>query len=107
MRAMLLTLGVMLFFNVAQGAGDPVAGEKKAAPCASCHGPEGNSAAPNFPTLAGQHEDYLMQAMEDYKSGARENPVMAGMAAPLSEQDIEDLAAYYSQQEGLITPEID
>ncbi|MGH8503347.1 MAG: c-type cytochrome [Gammaproteobacteria bacterium] len=107
MKAMLLTLGVMLSLNVAQAAGDPAAGEKKAAPCAACHGPDGNSPAPNFPKLAGQHEDYLLRALEDYKSGARKNPVMAGMVAPLSEQDMEDLAAFYAQQKGLITPEVD
>jgi cytochrome c553 len=103
-NAILITLGMMLALN-ATAAGDPKAGKEKSAPCASCHGPTGHSAAPNFPILAGQYEDYLVQALQDYKSGARENPVMQGMAAPLSEQDMEDLAAYFSAQPGLITPD--
>lgn len=104
MKTMLFTLGVMLSLGAAQ-AGDPVAGEKKAQPCASCHGPDGNSAAPNFPILAGQHEDYLVHTLEEYKSGTRTNPIMKGMAAPLSAQDMEDLAAYFSEQQGLVAPE--
>ncbi|MBA2491311.1 MAG: c-type cytochrome [Gammaproteobacteria bacterium] len=107
MKAMLLTLSVTLFFNIAQAESNPAAGEKLAQQCASCHGPDGNSTSPTYPKLAGQHEDYLAQALHDYKSGARENPVMAGMAGPLSEQDIEDLAAYFSQQQGLSQPELD
>ncbi len=107
MKAVLFTFGIMLVLNVAQAAGDPAVGEKKSKPCASCHGPEGRSMAPNFPTLAGQYEDYIVQALQDYRSGARENPIMQGMAAPLSEQDMEDLAAYYSQQKGLVTPALE
>ncbi|MBA2410499.1 MAG: cytochrome c [Gammaproteobacteria bacterium] len=107
MKAMLLALSVTLFFNVAHAEGDPAAGKKTAQQCASCHGPDGNSTSPTYPKLAGQHEDYLTQALHDYKSGARENSTMAGMAGPLSEQDIEDLAAYFSQQQGLSQPEID
>jgi cytochrome c553 len=100
----LLTLGLLSAVHAAQ-AGDPVAGEKLSKPCASCHGPDGNSLAPNFPKLAGQHEDYLVQALQDYKSGARQNPIMKGLVSGLTEQDIEDLAAYFSQQKGLVSPE--
>jgi cytochrome c553 len=103
-KAMLLILGIAFSVN-AQAEGDPAAGKEKAKPCASCHGADGNSMAPNFPKLAGQYEDYLIHTLHAYKSGARQNPIMQGMAAPLSEQDIEDLAAYYSQQKGLVTLE--
>lgn len=82
-------------------AGNPLAGEKKSKPCEACHGPAGNSASPDFPRLAGQHYDYLVKSLGDYKSGARKNPIMAPQAANLSKRDMEDLAAYYAQQRGL------
>jgi cytochrome c553 len=78
--------------------GDVAAGKKKAAACAACHGPEGNGPDPNFPRLAGQHEDYLYKALRDYKSGERKNAIMNGMAAPLSNSDMLDLAAYFASQ---------
>jgi len=66
--------------------------------CQTCHGVDGNSKAPDFPRLAGQHPDYLAKALRDYKSGARKNPIMAGFAATLSNADIDNLAAYYASQ---------
>jgi cytochrome c553 len=84
-------------------AGDADAGKKKSQTCAACHGPDGNSSAPDFPKIAGQHEDYLLKALKDYKSGARKNPIMASLVANLTQRDIEDLAAFYSQQQGLVT----
>lgn len=79
--------------------------QEKAAPCAACHGPSGVSTSPMYPTLAGQYADYLEVALKAYKTGARKNPVMAGMAAPLSDQDIRQLAAYFAAQKGpLYTP---
>jgi cytochrome c553 len=83
-------------------AGDPAAGQKKSQPCVACHGPDGNSPSPEFPKIAGQHYDYLVKALNDYKSGARKNPIMAPQAANLTSRDIEDLAAYYSRQRGLV-----
>jgi cytochrome c553 len=83
-------------------AGDADAGKAKSAVCAACHGADGNSAAPDFPRLAGQHYDYLVKAITDYKTGARKDPIMAPMSAHLGKQDIEDLAKYYSAQEGLV-----
>ena len=83
-------------------AGDPEAGQRKSQTCVACHGPDGNSPAPDFPKIAGQHYDYILKALKDYKSGARKNPIMAPMAAPLTTRDIEDLAAYYSMQKGLV-----
>lgn len=81
--------------------GDAAAGKVKAAPCAACHGADGNSALAIYPKLAGQGARYLAKQLHDFKSNesdARTNPVMRGMAAPLSEQDILDLAAYFSAQ---------
>jgi cytochrome c553 len=66
--------------------------------CAACHGEDGNSATPDYPRLAGQHPDYLAKALRDYKSGSRKNPIMAGFAAALSKQDIDNLSAYYAAQ---------
>ena len=83
-------------------AGDPVAGKAKSKTCAACHGPDGNSPTPDFPKLAGQSYDYLVNAMRDYKDGDRKNAIMAPMAANLSVRDMEDLAAFYAQQKGLV-----
>lgn len=100
----LLTLAAAAAMFVFQGSvhanGDPVAGKNKAQVCATCHGPDGNSPQPAFPKIAGQHADYLTRALMDYKSGARSNPIMAGFAANLSEEDMADLAAFFSQQKG-------
>ncbi len=83
----------------ALAVGDAQAGQQKAAPCAACHGQDGNSLAPNFPKLAGLGIGYLVKQLRDFKSGeARDNPLMAGQVAGLSEQDMEDLAAYYNAQ---------
>ena len=82
-------------------AANPAAGKEKSKTCAACHGPDGNSAAADFPRLAGQHYDYLVKALSDYKAGERKNAIMAPQAANLSKRDIEDLAAYYSRQAGL------
>ena len=83
-----------------QAKGNAAEGKKKAeAVCAACHGPEGNKpSTPDQPVLAGQHYDYLVKALTDYKSGRRSNPIMKGFAAPLSKKDIEDLAAWFSSQ---------
>jgi cytochrome c553 len=86
--------------------GNPAAGKTKAAQvCAACHGAEGNKpTAPENPILAGQHADYLVQSLSDYKSGKRNNAIMKAFAAQLSKQDIEDLAAWFaSQPSGLKT----
>ncbi|MGB1581436.1 MAG: c-type cytochrome [Nevskiales bacterium] len=79
--------------------------EELTAPCAACHGPTGVSSSGAFPTIAGQHANYLEKALQDYQSGARKNPIMAGQVANLSKSDIEALAKYYAAQEGpLYTP---
>jgi cytochrome c553 len=66
--------------------------------CVACHGNDGVGILPEYPNLAGQHEDYLLRALQSYKTGVRKNAIMAGMAAPLTEKDIQELARYYSSQ---------
>jgi cytochrome c553 len=66
--------------------------------CVGCHGPDGNSLGPTFPNLAGQHASYIVRQLQAFKSGARSEPSMTPMAMPLTEQDIVDLAAYFSSQ---------
>jgi cytochrome c553 len=84
-------------------AGNPEAGKEKSRTCAACHGPDGNSTAADFPKLAGQHYDYLVKTLKDYKTGLRKNAIMAPQVANLNQRDFEDLAAYYSHQQGLVT----
>jgi cytochrome c553 len=97
----LLVLAVTLVLPLGLHArGNAESGKAKAAQvCAQCHGPDGNKpSAPDQPILAGQHYDYLVQALTDYKVGRRANPIMKGFAAQLSKQDIEDLAAWFAGQ---------
>jgi len=101
-----LALAAVVLVCVCAGAAqaaNPEAGKEKSRTCAACHGPDGNSAAADFPKLAGQHYDYLLQALRDYKSGLRKNAIMAPLVANLNQRDFEDLAAYYSHQQGLVT----
>ena len=83
-----------------QAAGDPKAGQVKTSMCAGCHGIAGwRTAYPSVysvPKLGGQHADYIVAALKAYKSGARSHHSMKGIAGSLSEQDMEDLAAYYA-----------
>jgi cytochrome c553 len=81
-------------------SGSIEAGKQKSQTCAACHGANGISTSDQFPILAGQYRDYLIQALHEYQKGDRKNPIMAGMAKPLSEQDIQDLAAYFSSLPG-------
>ncbi|GJL76177.1 MAG TPA: cytochrome c [Nitrosomonas sp.] len=93
--------GAALIISGQVVAADIEAGKSKAAEvCASCHGIDGNSPAPNFPHIGGQHRTYLEKALKDYKSGGRTDPVMNGMTAALSNEDIENLAFYYSSLPG-------
>ena len=74
-----------------------------AATCVACHGQNGIGASPTWPTLAGQHEDYLVAALNQYRDGTRKEPTMSQMAVTLSDEDVERLARYYSRLEGLET----
>jgi len=88
--------------------GDYRRGLEKSQVCQSCHGRTGNeSLQPSYPKLAGQHEDYLVHALKSYRSGSRQNAVMAGFAGNLSDQDIADLSAWYSRQDGLQDLEVE
>lgn len=87
--------------SLAAQAGDPVAGQQKSVTCQACHGPAGMSIDPIYPHLAGQHADYLEHALKGYRSGQRNNVIMVGFASMLSDEDIEDLAAWYASQDGL------
>ena len=98
----ILIIAAGLVFTAAAQAADPAAGKEKSKVCAACHGETGVSRAPDFPTLAGQYNDYLIQALKAYKSGARKNAIMAGQVASLKNEDIADLAAYFSSQQRLV-----
>ena len=92
---------LMVFISLhAVAGGDASAGQAKSAICAACHGVDGNSAVPNWPKLAGQHEQYLTRQVSLIKSGARQVPEMIGIVPGLSDQDINDLSAYFSSQTG-------
>jgi len=84
----------------ATNGGDPAAGQAKSATCAACHGADGNSANPEWPKIAGQHAPYIERQLHLYKEGkARNNAMMAGMVAPLTPEDMKNLAAYYATLE--------
>lgn len=86
----------------AQAAGDAAAGERKSAVCAACHGADGNSELGSNPKLAGQSARYLVKQMTDIKEGNRTVALMTGLLDSMSEQDLEDIAAYYAAQEHTI-----
>ncbi|MGB0986126.1 MAG: c-type cytochrome [Pseudoalteromonas spongiae] len=79
-------------------SGDVEAGKALAATCTACHGADGNAIVPMYPKIAGQHEGYIAKQLAEFKSGVRNDPVMAGMVASLSEDDIKNLAAYFASQ---------
>ncbi len=106
----LLTLAAAAAFALGSAGvsakGNAEAGKAKAAQvCAACHGPDGNKpTGPDFPILAGQLPDYLKKALSDYKTGKRNNAIMKGFAATLSNQEMDDLAAWFaSQPSNLVT----
>ena len=104
MRKLLFTVCcALLAASAPAAAADAAAGKQKSQTCAACHGPDGNSVAPDFPRIAGQHYDYLVHSIRAYQTGARKSPVMMPMVDKLTQRDIEDLAAYFSQQKGLVT----
>jgi cytochrome c553 len=98
----------IMVFQAANAQGNAAAGRSKAAVCAACHGPDGNSVTPEWPKIAGQHPGYIIKQLTDFKSGARRDPTMSPIAASLSDQDIADLSIFYAAQErtqGLADPE--
>ena len=98
MKRMLMTVGacaLLGFVVTAQAAGDAQAGKAKAGACAGCHGANGEGVKPN-PALTGKSEGEIVEALKDYKSGKRANPIMKTLAGPLSDQDMANLGAYYA-----------
>ena len=107
MKSLFTAIGLALSSTLAMAAGSEATatyvgnadqGKSKSATCAACHGADGNSAAADYPKLAGQHATYLASTLKAYREGSRANAIMAGMAAALSDDDIADLAAYYTTQ---------
>jgi len=78
--------------------GSAEAGQARSVTCAACHGPDGNSVNPVWPSIAGQNARYILKQLEAYKSGTRADPLMTSQAIPLSDQEMRDLAVYYSGQ---------
>ena len=104
---------IAAFFAAMEGGSRPsntnaamaARGEEKSAVCATCHGKTGDGENSIYPKLAGQYESYLEQALKDYRSGERDNAIMAGFSATLSIEDIRDLSAWFAKQEGgLVAP---
>lgn len=91
-------LTISIATSVWAEGGNAEAGKTKSATCAACHGMDGNSTNPEWPKLAGQHANYIIKQLTDFKDDKRVNATMAPMAKPLSEQDMADLAAYFESQ---------
>ena len=92
-----LTIAAISFaLALPASAGDAAAGKEKSAQCAACHGADGKSPNELWPNLAGQKYAYLVKQMKAFRDGSRSDPMMSPMAAPLSDADIENLAAFYS-----------
>lgn len=90
-------VGAVLLAPAAHAANIAAGKEKATALCAACHGVDGVSVIdPSYPKLAGQYPDYLARALNDYKSGARKNAIMMGLASALSKEDMANVAAYYA-----------
>jgi cytochrome c553 len=81
-----------------KGVGDPFAGKQKSLICQGCHGVDGHSTDEMIPKLAGQYEGYIAKQMRNYQAGTRTHEYMNGMASPLSDQDLDDISAYFSNQ---------
>jgi cytochrome c553 len=97
--AVLAAAFVGLLPNLLLAQGDAAAGQAKSALCGSCHGADGNSPLAMNPKLAGQSARYMVKQLRDFKSGARSGATMAAMVLSLSDQDMEDIAAWYSSQQ--------
>lgn len=104
MRLITILCLVLGFAGSAYADGDPLAGRKKAETCFGCHGVAGyDNAYPNYPVpkLGGQHAEYIVSALKEYKSDKRWHPTMQSQAANLSEQDMADIAAYFDSLKDL------
>jgi cytochrome c553 len=93
-----VTLSVVVVHGAFAQEGSIEAGQTKSVTCAACHGPDGNSVTPEWPSLAGQHAEYIVGQLRAFKAGERQDAGMQGFASTLSDQDMLDLAAYFSAQ---------
>ena len=103
MKKIAILLGLMMAwaqtgYSADTSMGDAAAGKDMSAACAACHGADGNSAVPTFPKIAGQGDRYLLKQMQDIRDGARPVPTMAGQLDGKSDQQLADIAAYFSSQ---------
>jgi len=97
-----ITIALLSFAPaIAFSAGNAAEGKNKSAVCNACHGPTGQSVQPIYPNLGGQHQDYLIKTLQWFRDGSRQNAIMNGFAANLSDADIEDISAWYASQQGL------
>lgn len=96
--AALTLVAVLGWTGSVNAAGTVEAGQAKSATCMACHGMDGNSANPEWPSLAGQHSSYILKQLKHFKAGERQNLLMSPMAMILADQDMEDLAAFYAAQ---------
>jgi len=94
-------MALLVVTNVC-ASGDPAAGKTKTAVCTACHGNGGASSTPIWPNLAGQNAEYIVKQLHDFKDNKRENPQMSPMTASLTDQDIDDLAAYYASLDPVV-----
>jgi cytochrome c553 len=100
-RMLLTSVGILAWLRalgMAYAAGDAQAGKANSAACAGCHGPNGEGIGSN-PPLAGKSEEQIVQALQDYKSGKRANPVMKSIASILADLDMSNIGAYYASLE--------
>ena len=101
-RLLVSVMASLLVAGGAQAAGDAAAGKEKAAVCVACHSADGNSVNPMWPKLAEQHSNYIVKQLQDFKSGARKDPLMSSQAVALTDDDMQNLAAYFSSQKVVI-----
>ncbi len=98
---LIVALSLIAFAPLTLAKGSSEAGATKSQVCQACHGTDGNGTGDGqYPRIAGQYADYLVKALHDYRNGERNNAIMAGFSATLSDADIEDLAAFYASQSG-------
>ncbi len=98
-KSLVLSSFLTVFFTLQALAADSAVGEQKAEPCVSCHGPKGNSSNAQWPNLAAQQSTYLANQLKAFKAADRINIMMQSMTANLSNEDINNLAAYFSKQD--------
>lgn len=102
-KIQLITITLLLLAPAtALTAGNAMEGKNKSAVCHACHGETGQAVQPIYPNLAGQHEDYLSKTLREFRDGTRQNAIMSGFAANLSDSDIDDISAWYASQQGLV-----